>query len=261
MKTIGIITDFGSEDNYEGIMKGVILNINPKVQLVDISHNIDPQNIFKAAFLLKTAYRYFPKGTIFLCVVDPGVGSERDVIILKTKDYCFLAPDNGLLSYVRGENDHYEIFTVTNSKYFLKPVSQTFHGRDIFAPIAAHISRGVSLKQLGKKKKSMAALPSLKCHMDQKKKKIRGCVVDVDHFGNLITNIHGKDLGKMKVPYKMKVKRNTIRGSVASYAQAKRGQLLFLIGSKGYLEISVNQGSAMKALKAFPGDAVTVLGK
>ena len=148
-RVITLLTDFGNQDAYVGIMKGVIAGINPFANIIDICHNIPPQDIFKAAYLLYTSYKYFPRKTIHVAVVDPGVGSRRDIVCVETKDYFFLVPDNGLLSFILQQERPKSIFRVTNSKYLLPSPSSTFHGRDVFAPVAAHLSLGVKPRQLG----------------------------------------------------------------------------------------------------------------
>jgi len=254
-KTIALLTDFGLADNYVGIMKAVILNINPNAIIVDISHAVPPQNIRQGALTLKSAYRFFPAGTIFLGVVDPGVGSKRNAVIIKTNKYIFVGPDNGIFSPVVEQEGHTTVYTITNDHYFLKPVSNTFHGRDIFAPAAAHISKGVALAKFGRRQKGYVQLPLSKPFVDRRSKMVKGEVMDIDRFGNLITNIETKHLSSSSY---VKIKKRVIPQVAKAYSHVKKGQLLAVIGSKGYLEIAVNEGSAQNRLHAKRGDKVMV---
>jgi len=192
-RPIALLTDFGHGDPYLGIMRGVILSINPQAQVVDLCHEVLPQNVFQAAFLLRAAYPYFPTGTIFVAVVDPGVGSARRILCLDTQCHLFLAPDNGLLSLIAapGRWRH-----VTSRRYFLNPVSHTFHGRDIFAPVAAHLSLGLDPGELGPVVADPVQLPA---HIPQRfGDELRARVVHIDHFGNLITNVTAADLAALR---------------------------------------------------------------
>src|SRR3990172_5235382 len=171
-RVITLLTDFGNQDAYVGIMKGVIAGINPFANIIDICHSIPPQDIFSGAYLLYTSYKYFPRKTIHVAVVDPGVGSRTDIVCVETKDYFFLVPDNGLLSFILQEERPKSIFRVTNNKYFLPSPSNTFHGRDVFAPVAAHLSLGVKPQKMGIK-------------INQLEHKI----IYIEKFRNLITNI------------------------------------------------------------------------
>lgn len=258
-KTIALLTDFGLDDNYVGIMKGVILKINPNVQLVDVCHSIKPQCVVEGALTLRSSYRYFPKKTIFLCVVDPGVGSKREAIIVKTKDYLFVAPDNGILSLVVDTQASIEIYAITNVQYFVRPVSNTFHGRDIFAPVAAHIASGIPLCKFGKMRKDLKRSLFPGPIIKRKKRCIVGEIIDIDHFGNCITNIEKKHLTAFKGNPRITCKGKTISRIASSYAQVKKEELLAIIGSKGYLEISVNMGSAAKKFNASCGNRIEVL--
>ncbi|MEK6559083.1 MAG: SAM-dependent chlorinase/fluorinase, partial [Planctomycetota bacterium] len=190
-----LLTDFGNQDAYVGVMKGVITGINPLANIIDICHNIPPQDVFNAAYLLYTSYKYFPRGTIHVAVVDPGVGTERNIVCVKTKDYFFLVPDNGLLSFIVQEEKPKVIVRLTNDRYFLPSPSNTFHGRDIFAPAAAYLSLGVKLRQLGIKINQLKQLDIPK--PDYKKTgQLEGQIIYIDRFGNLITNIKKEYLVK-----------------------------------------------------------------
>ncbi len=257
-KTIALLTDFGIKDNYVGIMKGVILSVNPGVRIVDITHEIAPQNVRQAGVTLRTAYRYFPRGSVFLCVVDPGVGTKRAGVIAKTMDYLFVGPDNGLLSFLKEERRSVEFFRIENSQYFLKPVSQTFHGRDIFAPVAAHLSKGVAPARFGSALKDIIRLPLWEAGWDEKSKTLHGHVIDIDHFGNLITNIEESHLRRLVKKPKIHIKHRVIKGLNRDYVTGKEGVPMAIIGSKGYLEIAVNNGSAAGTIKASPGEKVRI---
>jgi len=254
---ITLLTDFGSKDHYVGAMRGVILGINPHATIVDITHHISPQSIVEGAFLLSSVYTYFPQGTIHLAVVDPGVGSERKPILVKGEKFFFVGPDNGIFGLIYDQLKKISVFELTNAHFFLKPVSATFQGRDIFAPVAAHLSRGVSPLKMGKETKNFQRLSLPQPILE--KKKIRGKVMYIDSFGNLITNItvhHLKNLGK--APGKIKIRETVISGLSKNYQEVKKGTLLAIIGSSNFLEISVREGSAQKKLKSKEGDDVKV---
>lgn len=253
---VTLLTDFGLEDNFVGVMKGVILGINPRVRIVDITHNIKPQDIVGAAFLLRSSYKYFPKGSIHLVVVDPTVGSKRRAIIAKTKDYVFIGPDNGVLSLAL--KDCKKIIHVTNSKYFLKPVSNTFHGRDIFAPVAGYLSKVIPPEKFGKEIKRYRKLdiPAVKKDKD----KLVGRVIYIDHFGNLITNIEKEIFDSFidRNRFRIQFKGVSFSKINESYARAQKGRALTIFGSFNNLEISINQGNAKLYFKAKIGDTVEI---
>ena len=255
---ITLLTDFGTKDHYVGALRGVILSINPEAKLVDISHHISPQNILEGAFLLSNVYSYFPYGTTHLVVVDPGVGTERKPIIVNGETFFFVGPDNGIFGLIYDQLKIYSVFELTNADFFLQPVSETFHGRDIFAPVAAYLSRGVSPPEMGKEIKDFHRLSFPQPWLE--KKKIRGKVIYIDSFGNLITNITVNHLKRLeKTPKKIKIRENVISGLSKNYQEVKKGTLLATIGSSNFLEISVREGSAQKKLKIKEGDAIEVL--
>lgn len=261
MKTIAILTDFGLDDNFVGVMKGVILGINPYVNLVDITHSIEPQNIRQAAFLLKTSFRYFPAGTIFLVVVDPGVGSERNALVVRTKNYFFVSPDNGVLSPAVNNDGRREIIRITNERYFIKPVSTTFHGRDIFSPVAAYLSKGENIKNFGPQIKIMKKL--IIPEPTPGKNTLRGEVIYIDRFGNLVSNIERKHLGLGQSGKNIAIEINnkSINSISGAYHEIGPGKPLAIFGSSGFLEISVDCGSAQKYFRAKAGDKVKLLKK
>jgi len=271
---ITLTTDFGYDDAYVGAVKGAILSVNPQATIIDISHSIQPQNILQGAFILSVAYRYFPKQTIHLAIVDPGVGSDRQAIILKTPLATFVAPDNGILSYIIDEmvsvdtavsrqqpatpqkivfKAGLEAVAITDPRFWRQPVSPTFHGRDIFAPVAAGLSLDISLYEFGERINALHVLPVPKAYMDTNGRLV-GQVLHVDRFGNLISNIRNSDLpGKDVI---VEVAGHQIRG-VADYYAQKDG-VMAVAGSSGYLEVSLRDGSACDFLGATVGDEITV---
>lgn len=265
MPIVTLTTDFGLNDEYVGVMKGVILSVNPAATIVDITHNIEPQDLISAAYLIKSFYAFFPKNTIHVVVVDPGVGSDRTILAAGINDYIFLAPNNGVLSLLLKEGAFQCGVLVENSEYFLSSVSRTFHGRDIFASVAAHLSKGRKLKDLGTEI-NQANLISLSIDGPSvsKKGELHGSVISVDRFGNLITNIDEQTFERFcsenpgKQP-KVIIGNHKAKGPVGAYSAVRPGQLLSIIGSRGLLEIGVNQGSAKQYLSAAKGDAVTIL--
>jgi S-adenosylmethionine hydrolase len=265
---ITLTTDFGLGDAYVAAMKGVVLSINPAVTLVDISHAIRPQDIRQAAFTLNEAYPSFPARTIHVVVVDPGVGTERKAIILRTPRADFVAPDNGILSYIIHEHNitaidgraslppetGLEAVAITEPRFWRKPVSATFHGRDIFAPVAAHLSLGVPLSEFGEAVDSLTVFP-IPVPRREADGTLRGNILHIDGFGNLITNIKERDL-PAGASMSVTIGGETIRGLSRTYG-AGRG-LLILFGSSGRLEIALRDGSAAARLHAEIGDDVHV---
>jgi S-adenosylmethionine hydrolase len=275
--TIALLTDFGTTDSYVGVMKAIMTGICPEVRFIDITHAIEPQNVFLGAFTLLHCYRHFPLGTVFLAVVDPGVGSSRRPIAAREGGYTFVGPDNGLLYFVLNEMESPQIVELTNPAYQRAPVSYTFHGRDIFAPAAAHLAAGVPLEQFGPPvaRISQQMAPALRFLGNE----ILGEVLAVDQFGNVITSIgqfDWLDSARLKLSPRFGWERNqrefyasnitiraggqTLAGVKHTYAESKRGDLLALIGSDGYLEIAVNQGSAADHLNLVPGAPVSIKG-
>ena len=258
---ITLTTDFGDRDYFVGVMKGIMLGINPKVKIVDITHNVSPFQVMEVAFLIANFYSYFPKGTIHLAVVDPGVGSSRRPVIAKTKDYFFVAPDNGVLSYIYKKEKNIKVYEIANDDYFLKPLSQTFHGRDIFAPVAAHISKGVSCNKIGKRINDFVSIPIKEPAI--RKNIIVGEMLYIDRFGNLITNISKEDFesslsqSKRKI-FKIKINDFRIRSLSASYSSAKWKNLSAIWGSHGYLEIFSKEGNAGERFRIKPGEKISI---
>ena len=250
---VALLTDFGTRDHYVGVMKGVILSINPHVTIVDISHDIAPQDVMSAYFLLKNSHRYFPSGTIFVAVVDPEVGTHRAVLCAQTDEALYLAPDNGTLSFLAKPD---RVVQVTNRKYMLEPGSNTFHGRDIFAPVAAHLSLGLEVDKLGPPAKTILQLGCKEPEVSSEGV-ILGEVISIDQFGNLVTNIPADRLADFAA-IEVKVAKTAIKSLSKTYGDHKKGEVIALIGSGGNLEISVVKGSAAKKLKAAAGDVIRV---
>jgi S-adenosylmethionine hydrolase len=267
---ITLTTDFGLADGYVAAMKGVVLGINPEARLVDICHSIKPQNISQAAFVLSTAYEFFPPRTIHLVVVDPGVGTERRAIIVRTPAADFVTPDNGVLSYVIQQypaksadvsgqqlelGSGLEAVAITKSQFWRSTVSSTFHGRDIFAPVAAYLSLGLPLTDFGEAITSLTVLP-LPQPYQAPDGTLVGHILHIDNFGNLITSIKSSDLPQKVQAIEVEVGNETISGLNRNYGTGER--LLALIGSSGRLEISLKEGDASTFLKAAVGDEVKI---
>jgi S-adenosylmethionine hydrolase len=256
--TITLLTDFGIKDHYVASMKGVILSINPQCTLIDITHQVNPQDIQEGAFILANSYSSFPKGTIHLSVVDPGVGGRRKPILLVTKNYFFVGPDNGLFTLVAQRERVERVIILTQQKYFLPRLSGTFHGRDIFAPVAAHLSLGTEPNAFGDETRSWVKIGFNKPTIEGSK--LVGEILHIDAFGNLISNIDEKTFLRFTKKHSFVIgvgKKKTHRLG-KGYWEGKPGELMALVGSSGYLEISMNQGDAQKVLKAKRGDRVVV---
>ena len=265
---ITLTTDFGMADGYVAAMKGVALGIDPQARLIDISHSISPQDKAGAAFILGTTCPYFPKGTIHLAVVDPGVGTDRRAIILRTPDADYVAPDNGILSYIvrryAGEDAGggmqrlpagLEAVVITDSRYWRTPVSATFHGRDIFMPVAAHLSLGVTPASFGEPTDSLFLLPSPLPEL-RPDGSVAGRVLHIDAFGNLVTGIRESDLPGDKLSVVVEVCGKTIHGVSRTYGGG--AGLVAIIGSSDYLEIALRDGSAAELLGVKTGEKVEI---
>jgi hypothetical protein len=239
-------------------MKGVILGINPGCTLVDISHQVKPRDIQEAAFLLANAFASFPKGTIHLSVVDPGVGGPRKPILIVTSNYYFIGPDNGLFALSLLREKVKQIFVLTKKKYFLSPVSSTFHGRDLFAPVAAYLSMGIRPQAFGRETDSWKSLNTP--GPDRKGKELQGQVLHMDAFGNLVSNIDEACLLNFAGDHSFSIQigRQRMVGLKKGYWEGRKGELMALIGSGGLLEVSVREGSAQKKLSAKRGDKIRV---
>jgi len=242
--TITLTTDFGLSDPYVGIMKGVILSINPAARIIDVSHLIKAGSALQAAGIIQESYTFFPKGTVHVAVVDPGVGTERRLILLETEEYFFVGPDNGIFWPVITAHSEIKVIHLTENKYFLPDITHTFHGRDIFAPVAAHLSRGVDPQKMGRPMSD--PVPLQMPRPQQTGEVLSGQIIRVDHFGNLITNIFQKDLERFSGAARpvIKIGDMVIEGVLKTYADASVGETLAMIGSSGLLEIAVNLGRA-----------------
>jgi S-adenosylmethionine hydrolase len=245
---ITLLTDFGLEDPYVGMMKGVILAVSPVARIVDISHHVKAGSITRAAGIIRETYPYFPEGTVHVTVVDPGVGGKRRAIILVAQSHFFVGPDNGIFWPIINLHQNIKIIHITENKYFLPDVSNTFHGRDIFAPVAAHLSKGTDPFEMGPVINNPVKLQLPAPY--QEGGALYGQVVNVDNFGNLITNIHRKEIegftgGKTPV---IRLGNLRMEGMRRVYAECGKGEILSLLGSSGYLEIAVNQGRASDLL-------------
>lgn len=264
MAVITLLTDFGTRDEYVGVMKGVILSIVPQASIVDLTHEIDPQDVVQGSYLLDAAVEYFPEGSTHLAVVDPGVGGARAAVAIRRNRHFFVAPDNGILTLILAQKIDLAV-RIENERIFRKPVSPTFHGRDIFAPAAAYLAAGHAIEGLGPiipSDELVRTRPNIPAKRSGAR--IEGCVVAIDRFGNLMTNITaeacealkascpGRDIGVGIGETSIAVLSNT-------YCEVAEGQMLALIGSRGYLEISVNQAGAAEQLNVVKGDRVAVL--
>jgi len=257
-RIVTLLTDFGTQDHYVASMKGVILGINSRCTLIDISHQVIRHDVREGALILANGYFYFPRGTIHLAVVDPGVGSPRKPILLVTKNYFFLGPDNGLLSLAAEKDGVKKAIVLSNQSFFRLPVSETFQGRDIFAPVAGHLSAGIQPELLGDRIPSWVNLDLGEPRIV--KGDLVGEISHIDVFGNIVTNIHQQALNRFakKRPMVISVGRRVIRGLKRSYWEARKGELLALIGSGDFLEISIREGNAEKTLKSSQGDKVRI---
>jgi len=254
-RIITLTTDFGTSDHFVGTMKGVILGLQPLAQIVDITHEIQPFEVVQGAFVIAQAYSYFPKGTIHVVVVDPGVGSTRRPILAEMAGQYFVAPDNGVLSMVFSR-ELAKVRHITNEKFFLKPLSRTFHGRDVFAPVAASLSKGVPAARFGKPIDDYLRL-SLEKPNRTGKRAWPGTVLQVDHFGNLVTNFHIDDFPQVKTrPFELNAGLEKIARLALTFTECGAGELFVIVGSSGYLEVATNQGSATKALGCGAGSPV-----
>jgi len=274
-RVITLTTDFGTGDGYVASMKGVILGINPQATVVDISHSVEPQSIRQASFIIHTSWRYFPEGSIHVVVVDPGVGSHRRAVILKTQSAYFVTPDNGTLSYVlhevaemqdvhnpvkadqatsRAVQEGCEAVSLTKKEYWRHPVSATFHGRDIFAPVAAHLSLDIPITEFGESVDRLTVFPIPVPFKDATGHTV-GHIIHIDRFGNLVTNLRSQDIPPGGAA--VEVRNQRIDNTSRYYSQGSG--LMALIGSNNYLELSFKDGSAASILGARVGDTIKLL--
>ena len=253
---ITLTSDFGLKDPYVAEVKGVILTINPQATIIDVTHSVEKFNIRQGAFVLASAAPYFPKGTIHLAVIDPDVGTKRRAILIQTKQGFFVGPDNGLLMLAAQNQGIEHLYEISNSKFMLPKVFSTFHGRDVFAPVAAHLDKGIKPSEFGLEI-TKAAKPKF-ANIERRNSSLIGEVWHIDNFGNIITNISQKDLPQNRV---VNVKLPGVLQNISfgkTYAQAKPDEPLALIGSHGFLEIALNQGNAAEKFHAKAGYKIEV---
>jgi len=258
---ITITTDFGTNDHFVGAMKGVIVDIVPEAQIVDISHAVQPFDVLDGALTIAQAYSYFPNGTIHLVVVDPGVGTARRPILASSDGHHFVAPDNGVLSMVYAREERIHVRHITSEHYFRQPVSNTFHGRDIFAPVAAYLAKQVDSHKFGDEIEDYVkfAAPRPKAAGENR---IRGVVLKVDRFGNLVTNVTAADVPALFAaksgPFKIVVGSREITDIRAAYGEGGPGEVFGILGSMGYLEIVANRAAAAQLTGAVKGSEIMI---
>ena len=253
MAVITLTSDFGLHDGYVAAMKGAMLAIAPDATLMDVSHRVPPQDVASGAYVLSTAYRYFPTGTVHLAVVDPGVGSARRAIVVDTSEYLFVGPDNGLFSAVFEREMKWKVVEIRNTAFFSPAVSPTFHGRDIFGPVAAHLSNGVPAEELGPPVADPNRLDLWKVHPYGNE--VVGRIVHVDGFGNAISNLGRQHVGDGEV--RVRIGKTMFDGISRTYADVPEGEALVLYGSEDTLEVAINGGNAARKLGLRRGDRVT----
>jgi S-adenosyl-L-methionine hydrolase (adenosine-forming) len=253
---ITLTSDFGLKDPYVAEMKGVMLTINPQATIIDITHNVEKFNIREGAFVLASAALYFPKDTIHLAVIDPDVGTERCAILIQTKRGFFVGPDNGLLILAAQNQGIEHLYEISNPKFMLPKVSNTFHGRDVFAPVAAHLDKGIKPSEFGPE--IIKANKPKFANVERRNSSLIGEVWHVDDFGNIISNISQKDLPQNRV---VKVKLPGVLQNISfgkTYAHVKPHEPLALIGSHGFLEIALNKGNAAEKFHVKAGGKIEV---
>lgn len=256
---ITLVTDFGARDSYVGTMKGVILRINPSATIVDITHLIQPQDLMEASLVLENCFRFFPVGTVHVLVVDPGVGTRRRAIVVDTPDYLFVGPDNGVFSRIFSSQLPYEVREIRNESFLLPQISDTFHGRDIFSPVAAYLSRGVLPEEMGPVVTDPVRRdpPQPGVWQDQ----ITGEVIHIDSFGNIITNV-SREVFEMVMKgrrFRIMVNGKAIERISHSYLDVEKGKALALFGSMDMLEIAIHGGRADRRIGAGKGDPIQIL--
>ncbi|HUC30306.1 MAG TPA: SAM-dependent chlorinase/fluorinase [Candidatus Acidoferrum sp.] len=258
---ITLTTDFGTNDHFVGAMKGVILDIVPEAAIVDISHAVQPYDVLDGALAISQAYSYFPTGTVHVVVVDPGVGTTRRPIIASSDGYHFVAPDNGVLSMVYAREERIHVRHITSEHYFRQPVSQTFHGRDVFAPVGAYLAKQVDSHKFGEEIEDFVkfAAPRPK---PMGENRVRAVVLKVDRFGNLITNVTPQDIPALfttkPAAFKITVGSKEITEIHSTFAEGAPGEVFGVLGSMGYLEIAANRASAAQLTGAVKGSEVSL---
>lgn len=258
---ITLTTDFGLNDHFVGTMKGVILGIVPEAEIVDISHSVQAFDVLDGALSIAQAYSFFPERTVHMVVVDPGVGTARRPIVASTDRYHFVGPDNGVLSLVYGKEERLHVRHVTAEHYFLQPLSNTFHGRDIFAPLAAYVAKGVDPAKFGDEVEDFVRFNAPR-PKPINEHQLRGVVLKVDRFGNLITNITPEDIPAIfqeRSAFKILIGGREVIEIKSTYAEGAPGEIFGILGSMGYLEIAANRGAAAQILGIGKGTDVNVM--
>jgi len=259
---ITLTTDFGSNDHFVGTMKGVILDIVPEAEIIDICHSVQAFDVLDGALTISQAYSYFPTRTVHVVVIDPGVGTARRPIIASSDKYHFVAPDNGVLSLVYAKEERMHVRHITAEHYFLQPVSNTFHARDIFAPVAAYLSKEVDALKFGDEVEEYVRFSAPKPKAVDATR-LRGVVLKIDRFGNLITNITPKDapmlFGADATAFKITVGNREITEIHNAYAEGAPGEVFGVLGSMGFLEIATNRGAAAQLTGAAKGSDVSII--
>jgi S-adenosylmethionine hydrolase len=258
---ITLTTDFGTNDHFVGTMKGVILEIVPEATIIDICHSVQAFDVLDGALTISQAYAYFPAGTVHVVVVDPGVGSARRPIVASSDGFHFVAPDNGVLSLVYAREPRVHVRHLTSEHYFRQPVSNTFHGRDIFAPVAAYLAKQVDTIKFGEEIEDFVRFNAPKPKMAEPNR-LRGVVLKVDRFGNLVTNITAADapmLFQADSECKIFVGTREVAGLHLAYAEGAPGELFGILGSMGFLEIATNRGAAAQLAGAGKGTEVSIV--
>ncbi len=250
---ITLTTDFGLTDHYVGVMKGVIATIAPEARVIDLCHEVPAYGVGQAAFTIAQSYRYFPPGTVHVVVVDPGVGSTRKALLVEAGGQCFVAPDNGVLSQVF-EKEHYRAWSVDAERFALKPTSNTFHGRDLFAPVAAHAASGRTSEDFGEPVERAVRLPPT-APEEIAAGVWRGRVLAIDRFGNIVTSL-AADMAEADGRFRLRVGKIEAVAGAAAYEEAARGEAFVIAGSSGYLELSLREDSAAAKARVAVGDPV-----
>jgi len=259
---ITLTTDFGTSDHYVGAMKGVIVDIVPDAQIVDITHAVQAYDVLDGALTIAQAYSYFPNGTIHMVIVDPGVGTARRPILASSDGFHFVAPDNGVLSMVYAREERIHVRHITSDHYFRQPVSTTFHGRDIFAPVAAYLAKQVDSHKFGDEIEDFVKFSAPK-PKPAGENKIRGVVLKIDRFGNLVTNVTPADVPALFAAktgaFKIVVGTREITDIRTAYAEGTPGEVFGILGSMGYLEIVANRAAAAQITGAGKGSEVSIV--
>lgn len=260
-RLVTLTTDFGLNDHFVGTMRGVILNVNPQAQIIDICNSVQSYDILDGALTIAHSYRYFPPDTIHMVIVDPGVGTSRRPILVTTEKHMFLAPDNGVLSLVYEREERVSVRHITSEHYFLQPVSQTFHGRDVFAAVAGWLSKGLEASKFGEEVTDFVrfAAPKPKKINDRA---IKGVVLKVDKFGNLVTNIRPEDVPmlfqEVAPDFRLGIGKGETRRIRTAFAQGAPGEVFGILGSMGYLEVVANRSVAAQLMQATKGSEVVI---